>query len=88
MAPFSTKAEARANSSGAGFRANEAGPPMIEREREIYYGRLEIARQYARLNGLNRIIGPFFHGPGRRCPLGRGHLRLHADHGPQPQSAL
>ncbi|MCB1386346.1 MAG: indolepyruvate ferredoxin oxidoreductase family protein [Nitratireductor sp.] len=35
---------------------NEAGgAPMIEREREVYYGRLEIARQYARLNGLNRI---------------------------------
>ena len=38
------------------FRPNEAGPPMIEREREIYYGRLEVARQYARLNGLNRIV--------------------------------
>ncbi len=40
------------------FRPNEAGPPMIEREREVYYGRLEIARQYARLNGLNRIVAP------------------------------
>lgn len=39
------------------FHSNEAGPPMLEREREIYYGRLEIARRYARLNGLNRIIG-------------------------------
>lgn len=38
------------------FRPNEAGPPMIEREREVYYGRLEIARQYARLNGLNRVV--------------------------------
>ncbi|WBX86200.1 indolepyruvate ferredoxin oxidoreductase family protein [Sphingosinicella microcystinivorans] len=39
------------------FHSNEAGPPMLEREREIYYGRLEIARRYARLNGLNRIVG-------------------------------
>jgi len=39
------------------LRPNEAGPPMIEREREVFYGRLEIARQYARLNGLNRIVG-------------------------------
>lgn len=38
------------------FRANEAGGPMNEREREIVYGRLEIARQYGRLNGLNRIV--------------------------------
>jgi len=45
------------------FRANEAGPPMIEREREIHYGRLELARRYARLNGLNRVIGV---GPGAR----------------------
>ena len=37
------------------FRANDAGPPMIAAEREIYYGRLEIARRYARLNGINRI---------------------------------
>lgn len=39
------------------FHSNEAGPPMIAREREIYYGRLEIARKYARLNGLNRMLG-------------------------------
>jgi indolepyruvate ferredoxin oxidoreductase len=39
------------------FHANEAGPPLIAREREIYYGRLEIAREYARLNGLNKIVG-------------------------------
>ncbi|MEE4451011.1 indolepyruvate ferredoxin oxidoreductase family protein [Novosphingobium resinovorum] len=39
------------------FHANEAGPPMIAREREIYYGRLEIARAYGRLNGLNRVLG-------------------------------
>jgi indolepyruvate ferredoxin oxidoreductase len=39
------------------FHANEAGPPMIAREREIYYARLELARQYARANGLNRVVG-------------------------------
>lgn len=39
------------------FHANEAGPPMIAREREIYYGRLELAREYARINGLNRVLG-------------------------------
>ncbi|MGD9665194.1 MAG: indolepyruvate ferredoxin oxidoreductase family protein, partial [Novosphingobium sp.] len=39
------------------FHANEAGPPLIAREREIYYARLELAREYARINGLNRIIG-------------------------------
>jgi indolepyruvate ferredoxin oxidoreductase len=39
------------------FRANDAGPVMLEREREIFYGRLEIARCYARVNGLNKIVG-------------------------------
>ncbi|MEZ5735594.1 MAG: indolepyruvate ferredoxin oxidoreductase family protein [Novosphingobium sp.] len=39
------------------FHSNEAGPPMLAREREIYYARLEIAREYARINGLNRILG-------------------------------
>lgn len=48
------------NYNGEPFRPklslNDAGgAPMIEREREIYYGRLEIARQYARVNKLNRI---------------------------------
>ncbi|MEJ8826093.1 indolepyruvate ferredoxin oxidoreductase family protein [Variovorax humicola] len=37
------------------LRLNEAGPPLLEAERRIYYGQLEIAREYARLNGLNRI---------------------------------
>jgi indolepyruvate ferredoxin oxidoreductase len=39
-----------------GFRPNEAGPPLIEAERRIAYGQLEIARRYAALNGLNRIV--------------------------------
>ncbi len=39
------------------FHANEAGPPLIAREREMYYARLEVARQYARINSLNRIVG-------------------------------
>ena len=38
------------------LRANLAGPPMIEIERVIYHGQLEIARRYAALNGLNRIV--------------------------------
>jgi len=38
------------------FRINQAGPPMIESERKIYYGQLEIARSYARLNHLNNIV--------------------------------
>jgi indolepyruvate ferredoxin oxidoreductase len=38
------------------LRVNEAGPPLIEAERQIYYGQLEIARQYAALNELNRIV--------------------------------
>jgi indolepyruvate ferredoxin oxidoreductase len=37
------------------FRLNEAGPPLLEAERKIYYGQLEIVREYARLNKLNRI---------------------------------
>jgi len=39
------------------FHSKEAGPPMIAREREIYYARMEIARRYGRLNGLNRVLG-------------------------------
>lgn len=39
------------------FHSNEAGPPLLAREREIYYARLEIARRYARLNGLNTMLG-------------------------------
>ncbi len=38
------------------FRPNEAGPPLIEAERRIANGQLEIARRYAALNGLNRIV--------------------------------
>src|SRR5690606_37967660 len=38
------------------LRANEAGPPLIEAERRIFHGQLEIARRYAALNGLNRIV--------------------------------
>lgn len=38
------------------FRPNEAGPPLIEAERRIAGGQLEIARRYAALNGLNRIV--------------------------------
>jgi indolepyruvate ferredoxin oxidoreductase len=37
------------------IRINDAGPPMLEAERQLNYGQLEIAREYARLNGLNRI---------------------------------
>ncbi|VTU39939.1 indolepyruvate ferredoxin oxidoreductase family protein [Variovorax sp. PBL-E5] len=37
------------------IRINEAGPPLLEAERQIYYGQLEVVREYARLNGLNRI---------------------------------
>ena len=40
------------------LKPNQAGAPMIEREREIYYGRLAVARDYARLNGINRIVIP------------------------------
>lgn len=35
---------------------NTVSGPTIENERRIYDGRLEVARQYARLNGLNRIV--------------------------------
>lgn len=38
------------------LRANMAGPPMLETERLIVDGQLEIARRYAAVNGLNRII--------------------------------
>lgn len=38
------------------LRANEAGAPLIEAERRIVHGQLEIARRYAALNGLNRIV--------------------------------
>lgn len=38
------------------LRANLAGPPMLETERVIYHGQLEIARRYAALNGLNRVV--------------------------------
>lgn len=37
------------------LRVNEAGPAMIEGERELYYARLEVARRYAAINGLNRV---------------------------------
>lgn len=38
------------------FQGNVAGPGMIGVEREIFYGRLEIARQYARLNRINEQV--------------------------------
>lgn len=38
------------------LRMNEAGAPLIEAERRIVHGQLEIARRYAALNGLNRIV--------------------------------
>ncbi|HSV80837.1 MAG TPA: indolepyruvate ferredoxin oxidoreductase family protein [Ramlibacter sp.] len=41
---------------GASVLVNEAGPPLLEAERRIHDGRLEIVREYARLNGLNRIV--------------------------------
>ncbi|NML47254.1 indolepyruvate ferredoxin oxidoreductase family protein [Ramlibacter sp. G-1-2-2] len=37
------------------LRVNEAGPPMLQAERQIVGAQLEVAREYARLNGLNRI---------------------------------
>ena len=39
------------------FRPKEVSRALIEREREILYAKFEIARQYARLNGLNRVLG-------------------------------
>ena len=38
------------------IRTNMAGPPMLEAERIIFNGQLEIARRYAAANGLNRIV--------------------------------
>jgi indolepyruvate ferredoxin oxidoreductase len=38
------------------FRANEAGPPMLEVEREIIQARLHIAHSYARANKLNHTV--------------------------------
>jgi indolepyruvate ferredoxin oxidoreductase len=38
------------------LRPNEAGAPLIEAERRMVGGQLEIARRYAALNGLNRIV--------------------------------
>ena len=38
------------------MRPNEAGPPLIEGERRIVHGQLEIARRYAAANHLNRIM--------------------------------
>lgn len=38
------------------MRTNQAGAPLIEAERKINQGQLEIARRYAALNGLNRIV--------------------------------
>ncbi|MFT3818907.1 MAG: indolepyruvate ferredoxin oxidoreductase family protein [Rubrivivax sp.] len=37
------------------IRVNDVGPALLEAERKMYYGQMEIAREYARLNGLNRI---------------------------------
>jgi indolepyruvate ferredoxin oxidoreductase len=36
-------------------RINDVGPALLEGERRMYYGQMEIVREYARLNGLNRI---------------------------------
>jgi indolepyruvate ferredoxin oxidoreductase len=38
------------------LRANEAGPVLIEAERRMVYGQLELARRYAALNDLNKIM--------------------------------
>ena len=38
------------------LRNNEVGPAMLEAERRIWHGQLEIARRYAALNGINRIV--------------------------------
>src|SRR5699024_7941928 len=38
------------------MQPNTAGRGMLGVKREIYYGRLEIARQYGRLNNLNRVV--------------------------------
>ncbi|MFT3851440.1 MAG: indolepyruvate ferredoxin oxidoreductase family protein [Ilumatobacteraceae bacterium] len=38
------------------MQPNVAGRAMIPIEREIVHGRIEIAREYGRLNGLNRIV--------------------------------
>ena len=38
------------------IRTNMAGPPMLEAERIIVDGQLELARRYAKANGLNRIV--------------------------------
>jgi indolepyruvate ferredoxin oxidoreductase len=38
------------------LRPNEAGPVLLEAERRMVYGQFEIARRYAALNGLNRIV--------------------------------
>jgi indolepyruvate ferredoxin oxidoreductase len=37
------------------MRVNATGPALVEAERRIVHGQHEIARQYARANGLNRI---------------------------------
>src|ERR1700722_1148806 len=37
-------------------RLNQAGRGMLEAERELFYGQLEIARAYGRENGLNRTV--------------------------------
>ena len=54
--PISPKVEYDGKALDPVFRANAAGPPMIEAEREIFYGRLEIARRYARANKLNQVV--------------------------------
>jgi indolepyruvate ferredoxin oxidoreductase len=37
------------------LRMNEAGAPMREAERDLYYARLEIARRYSYENALNKV---------------------------------
>ena len=39
------------------FKPKDVSRALIEREREILYAKFEIARQYARRNGLNRVLG-------------------------------
>lgn len=51
---------------GSGLLVNEVGGAMIEAERRMHDGRLEMVREYARLNGLNRIVSP---APGARLGI-------------------
>jgi indolepyruvate ferredoxin oxidoreductase len=37
------------------IRVNEVGPALLEAERKMAYGQMEVVKEYARLNHLNRI---------------------------------